>query len=184
MQGISSYKQYIPSWSELSDQMRKELKAPSQTYAVLEVMLTEGAYMVNTSFDYKDKTYHFTTHLQLDADVINYIPDTKCTEEEFIRLWKENHILHLQKIHEVTQKLKGSEQLLERCFDAMLLSANALPFFALLDGATTQEGLTSTLMAGSSFLTRKYLKHIIIDQLLKIVFKFIQWKIGSSFKLG
>ncbi len=80
---------------------------------VFPEFIYRGGISINTQFKYADKNQIFRTTIQLDADIIQFIPDPGLFKEEDggRELYKQQYQTHCSKVKQILEKADAMESL-------------------------------------------------------------------------
>ncbi|GAB4337461.1 MAG: hypothetical protein OHK0038_15890 [Flammeovirgaceae bacterium] len=152
------------------------IKDFSLVYQMMRQFLREGCLEINTFFYHHDQRYTFTTKLQLDADILNFIPPFTHlrSDNEFLLKYGECHRKHQNKVSDQVLMLSRSDNFIERVVEIFyLLFFNAMGLYFELNESIEQRGVALTIGLVLSFLFRKFFRKL----LAKIIFRVIYLKI-------
>lgn len=169
---------------ELLEEFEQFIAMPARTFQVLKIMFTTGCFEIETAFQHKNKSYIFSTLMQIDADVINYIPDPKLmlNDGDFKTKYQEHQQIHLQKVASFVQTFQGDLPFWEKLFDGFLVMTNAVPLYTLITDLSVEGGVTSATVGTVSLLSRKFLKGKVTEQVSKRFFKLAGWGVNLYIK--
>jgi hypothetical protein len=171
------------SLGKLVKDLREAFKVPLETLKLAKSLLKDGCLEVETPVPGM-KGHAFKSILQIDADIITYIPDVRKykKDKEKLEAIQKGHEEHTKAVHKTISKLSTDSNFLARGFDGLLIALNFYPILNLLQEFSTENGLYSGGTIALSLIFRKFIRPIVSKQGMKLVFKFAKRFISKKFK--
>jgi len=149
--------------------------APIRLWEFINKMLNEGYYDVVTEFEVAGKKMAFKTLIQIDGDLINYIPDPThlLRERKSIKVFRQYHRKHLQNTEGIIKMYEDNFLLFSRFFDLILLAINYFSWLheLLQNPLDLLLSLKAFAILLGTLLFRKYLKPWLIKNAVRLLFK-------------
>jgi len=174
----------IGNWQRWLSQHFQELKLaiqlPFRVFAFIKALFLHGYVEVITAFEYKKESHAFRTLIQVDADIMNFIPDPQAFrgDKKGLRMMKNLYQEHQKKIEDIIQILQGNKSFVGKFIDFALVVTNAYPIYEAFIDPDTRSAIISGSIATASLLFRKYLKPFVVEFLMKGVFKIFRFYLG------
>jgi hypothetical protein len=157
------------------------IKDFSLVYQMMRQFLKEGCLEVNTFFYHHNSRYTFTTKLQLDADILNFIPPFSHlhTDSEFLLKYKECHYKHQNRVADKVLMLSRSDNFLENVISIfILLIGNGMGLYVEFNQSIEQEGVAFIAGFVLSYFFRKFFRKFFTKILFRVIYLKIMPKLA------
>jgi hypothetical protein len=180
----------ILDWYQSRQQRIKEaIQAPIYAAKILRTFFSKGAVEIATSFEYNGKTYGYETIVQLDGDIVFYLPNPRSMDQKGIETMKSAYLSHKLNVEKVVRALEDNTQFFNRIFDGFLFVINFYPLLHLLEELLQLLGIEKGDFEASTFgwnsvfviaslLVRRFLRPQIFSLVLKAITaigKYFKW---------
>lgn len=174
----------IKALAALIAQLRELVRAPLETLRLARDLLKNGCLEIETQSATEHGQVAFRTILQMDADVITYIPNIfqYPKDEAMLEIVRQTHAKHTATIEKTIAKLSADTNFLAKGFDGLLILLNIYPILQLLMEFSTENGLYSGGTLVLSLVFRKFLRPIISKKGMQLIFKLAKSYIAKKFR--
>lgn len=154
------------------------------TYVFLRQLLREGCLTVETHFYYSEKKYHFTTKVQLDADIINYIPPFELLhDKEFLEKYQHYFKKHQHRVANKVWAISKANDIVDEIVGVFVLFfINSIAFYLELIQSIEQRGWITTLSIIVSFLFWKYFRKYLASLIFRLIYLNLRWRLNLKKK--
>jgi hypothetical protein len=145
---------------------------PVKAFIVIRTMLKEGGFVVETPFVCKGSQLSYRTLLQLDADIMHYIPDITpySNDEKAQAVLIQYRKTHQESINQIFKILESPQPFGDKLIDIITFGANVNPIFQAFIEGSGESFLISAFFVGGSLVFRKYIKPSVVKYTMKGVF--------------
>lgn len=152
------------------------LVIPIKMFQLFKEIFKYGCFEIKTSFSYNKRDFAFRTNIQLDGDIVNYIPNVGIfpNDKSWRKLVGEKFQTHQNNIHDRLIEINGGALFLSRFIDIILILLNFKPVFELALNPDEVNTIISGAVLSASLLFRKFLKEKVIGISMKGVFKLVR----------
>jgi len=165
-------------FADLSPRRIKEIAtAPLFLYSFIKRLLKYGHYEISTPFESAGQQMVYRTFIQLDADIINYLPDFAQLggNKSGLKTASDFFYEHLQKMQRIFRLYEDNLLALSRAVDSLLALADlyfAVKFFA--EQQWPEASFFTILMLLATLAFRIYLKPRLLPWLMKRFYSIIR----------
>jgi hypothetical protein len=166
---------------KLLERFINSIKDFSLVYQMMRQFLREGCLEVNTFFYHHNHRYTFTTKLQLDADILNFIPSFSHlhSDGEFLVKYQECHHKHQNRVADKVLMLSRSDNFIERIIGIFyLVLFNGFGLYFELSQSIEQRGIAITIGFVVSLLFRKFFRKVLAKLIFRVLYLKIMPKLG------
>lgn len=165
---------------ELMDEPRRIINIlviPIKMYQLFKEIFKYGSFEIRTPFSYNETDFAFRTNIQLDGDIVNYIPNVGVfpNDKAWRKLVGEKFQTHQNNIHDRLIEINGGALFLSRFIDIFLILLNFKPLFELSLNPDEVNAIISGAVLSASLLFRKFLKEKVIGISIQGVFRLVRW---------
>lgn len=164
------------TWEELKNKL-KDLSVSKSAAEMLVQAFRDGGVEVTTPLVLRSgENYNFKTLIQLDADIINYIPDIDDTLIQLnLSQIKRTLRKHWYEVEFVFFKLKTNDKFWNVLSDLVLVIINAVSIVISVDFHSLLQSILSIVLASSSIYFRKKIQEFVSPYLIRGGFKIYKW---------
>lgn len=164
------------TWEEFKNKLQ-DLSVSKSAAEMLVQAFRDGGVEVSTPLDLKSgEQYTFRTLIQLDADVINYIPKIDDTLIQLnLSQIKRTLRKHWYEVEFVFFKLKTNDQFWNALSDVALVIINSVSIFLSIDFNSLLQSVISIVIASGSVYFRKKIQEFVSPYLVRGGFKVYKW---------
>lgn len=155
------------------------------TYSLLRQFLKEGCLTIETYFYHLEKKYVFTTTVQLDADIINYIPPLQRLngDNEFLEKYQYYFKQHQHRISDKIWAISHANSIVDYVVGVFtLFFVNAVGFYLEIVQSVQQRGIIATASVLFSFLFWKYIRRHLAAFIFRLIFLNLRWRLSRRKK--
>ena len=163
------------------EELQRLIKVPLALLRLLRKLLTGGYFEVETPFTFRQQQYRFLTVIQLDADLVNYIPDVRnfLPHKQGKQVFIDHYLVHQGKVLDVFAQFQQNALFWQRVLETALVAGNvAIMLYQFIDGIALQEAGVTGAVAGLSLLFNKYLTHRTVRWIIRRLYGVLRWGMG------
>lgn len=164
--------------------LKDMLLAPAETLRLARDLLQNGCLEVETEITTEQGPVAFRSILQIDADVITYMPNVYhyLQDPNMLEAVRAGHAQHTANLEKTIAKLSAKSNFLAKGFDGLLALMNFYLLLQLLTEFSTENGLYSGGTLALSLIFRKFLRPIISKKGMQLIFKLAKSHISKKFR--
>ncbi|MCS7005736.1 MAG: hypothetical protein NZM38_10490 [Cytophagales bacterium] len=142
---------------------------PFRALILIRNLLKKGGIEVYTPFEYQQYQFHLRTIIQIDADILFYLPyfGELHTNQEFLTVFEKHRNIHLQKIETIFAVLESPYQSSSKLVDFVLVASNATSAFQTFAEFSQNSFLVSLTIVGGTILFRQFFKKLFLRWIVK-----------------
>ncbi len=177
----------IADWFKFRQQrISQAITGPIAALRILKTLLSKGAVEVATTFEYQGKKLGFQTIVQIDGDIIFYLPDPRKLDEHGLSSMQSAYNVHKNNVEKIVAAFSDNSNFFGRAFDSFLLILNFYPLLELGEELLELLGLNkgsfdgqefgwNTIFVAASLIARKFLRPRIFSLSVRAIMTAGQW---------
>jgi len=164
------------------NKLKAYAKAPVEDVQFILRVKKYGYHEIMTEFEYEHTDdgvlkHSFRTIIQLDADILNFIPDYiyYYDDQNWRAIFEQHYQIHKQKIEDFAFSLSAHSQAWNQVIDGGLFMGALYPFYDLIANFNPENGYEALFYGVAAALFRKYAKSKLISVLTSKAFALVKW---------